>query len=249
MSQPNVKFVPRHWADHRAIPSMVLLIWAAILTGFAVDMVRKFNAHQLHYPWLIHAHAIIYVGWLVVLAVQVTLIRTGRQELHRSIGRIAVVLIPVTALFGLAAMISRKLAPIVVSNDNLAFMGVQITNVIGMTTLLTAGYLLRGTAAAHKRLMIMGTIMVTETGFNRIFHDPVRSQLGDGVGPFLVETYAGTILLMLAVGAYDLSTRRRLHPAYVAAFAFMLSLQLLSSWLYQESFWVAWMKQLTGHAV
>ena len=156
--------------------------------------------------------------------------------------------VSVVALFGLAAMISRKMAPIVVSNDNLAFMGVQITNVIGMTVLLTTGFLLRGNGSAHKRLMIMGTIMVTETGFNRILHDPVRSLMGDGMGPFLVETYAGTILLMLSVGAYDLVTRRRLHPAYVAAFSFMLTLQLLASWLYQQGFWVVWMKELTGHA-
>ena len=249
MSNPTAHFPLRHLADRRAVPFMVSLIWMAILTGFAVDMIRKFEAHQLHYPWLIHAHAVLYLGWLLVLAVQVGLIRSGRLSAHRSLGRIAVVLIPATAVLGLAAMISRKMAPIVVSNDNLAFMGVQFTNVIGMTTLLTAGFLLRGSASAHKRLMIMGTIMVTETGFNRIFHDPVRSVLGDGAGQFLVETYAGTIILMLAIGVYDLATRRRLHPAYVAAFTFMLSLQLTSSWLYQQHFWVIMMKQLTGHSI
>ncbi len=249
MSNPTARFPLRHQADPRAISVVVLLIWLAILTGFVVDMARKFEAHQLHYPWLIHAHAAIYIGWLTILAVQVGLVRSGRVKLHRSIGRLAVVLIPATAVFGLAAMISRKLAPIVVSDENLAFMGVQITNVIGMTAVLSAGYWLRSNASAHKRLMIMGTIMVTETGFNRILHDPVRSALGDGVGPFLIETYAGTILLMLAVGAYDLVPRRGLHPAYVAAFTFMFSLQLLASWLYQQPFWVVMMKHLTGHAV
>jgi hypothetical protein len=231
------------------MPTIVLLIWAAILTGFAVDMIRKASANQLHYPWLIHAHAVLYVGWLIVLATQVGLVRSGRLDWHRSLGRVAVVMIPLTALFGLGAMISRKLAPIVVSDSDLAFMGVQISNVIGMTALLTAGFLLRGDSSAHRRLMVMGTIMVTETGFNRIFHAPARSLLGDGVGPFLIETYAGTLLLMLSVGAYDLVTRRRLHPAYVAAFSFMLSLQVLSSWLNQEPFWLAWMKGLTGHEV
>lgn len=249
LSAPASKFAQRHASDARAIPIVVILIWIAILTGFAVDMIRKAAAHQLHYPWLIHAHAVLYVGWLLVLAVQVGLVRSGKIAMHRAIGRVAVVLIPVTALFGLAAMISRKMAPIVVKDENLAFMGVQITNVIGMTVLLTAGYLLRGSASAHKRLMLMGTIMVTETGFNRIVHDPARSVLGDGVGPFFLETYTGTVLLMLAIGIYDLATRRRLHPAYVAAFSFMLSLQLFASWLNQQHFWVDMMKQLTGHAI
>ena len=249
MSTPAMKFAHRHRADARAIPIIVMSVWIAILTGFAVDMLRKAAAHQLHYPWLIHAHAVLYVGWLLVLAVQVGLVRSGRISMHRAIGRVAVVLIPVTALFGLAAMISRKMAPIVVVDTNLAFMGVQITNVIGMTVLLTAGYLMRANASAHKRLMIMGTIMVTETGFNRIFHEPARNVLGDGMGPFFLETYTGTLVLMLAIGIYDLATRRRLNPAYTAAFGFMLSLQLLASWLYQEQFWVTLMKQLTGHPV
>lgn len=247
MSQATTRFALRHRADPRALPIIVALIWSAILTGFAVDMIRKFNANQLHYPWLIHAHAILYVGWLLVLATQVALVRSGRLAWHRSLGRVAIVLIPLTALFGLAAMMSRKMAPIVVADDGLAFMGVQIANIIGMTGLLTAGILLRRNGSAHKRLMIMGTIMVTETGFNRILHEPVRSLMGDGTAPFLVETYGGTILLMVAVGAYDLITRRRLHPAYVAAFSFMVTLQLLASWLYQQGFWVMWMKQLTGH--
>lgn len=247
MSYPTTNFPLRHWADRRAIPVMVLLIWSAILTGFAVDMVRKYEAHQLHYPWLIHAHAILYVGWLLVLAGQVWLVRSGRLPVHQSLGRIAVFMIPATALLGLAAMLSRKMAPLVVSNDNLAFMSVQFANVIGMTTLLTVGYLLRGRSAAHKRLMIMGTIMVTETGFNRILHEPLRRVLGDGTGQFLAETYAGTIVLMLVVGVYDFATRRRLHPAYVAAFGFLFSLQLISSWLYQQGFWLVAMKHLTGH--
>ena len=226
---------------------MVLLIWAAILTGFIVDMVRKAARHQLHYPWLIHAHAVLYLGWLVVLAVQVWLARSGRLPTHRAVGRIAVVLIPATAVFGLAAMISRKMAPIVVSDENLAFMGVQITNVLCMTAVLTAGFIMRGRASAHKRLMLMGTIVVTETGFNRILHEPIRAYLGEGFAPFLVETYAATIVLMVAIGIYDWASRRRLHPAYVASFMFILSQQLLASWLAQQPFWVVMMKRLTGH--
>ena len=156
-------------------------------------------------------------------------------------------LIPATAVFGLAAMISRKMAPIVVSDENLAFMGVQITNVLCMTAVLTAGFIMRGRASAHKRLMLMGTIVVTETGFNRILHEPIRAYLGEGFAPFLVETYAATIVLMVAIGIYDWASRRRLHPAYVASFMFILSQQLLASWLAQQPFWVVMMKRLTGH--
>lgn len=65
------------------------------------------------------------VGWPLVLATQLALVRTGRLGWHRSLGRVANVPIPLPALFGLAAVISRKMAPIVVSDENLAFMGVR----------------------------------------------------------------------------------------------------------------------------
>jgi hypothetical protein len=106
---------------------------------------------------------------------------------------------------------------------------------------------MRRNPAAHKRLMVMGTIAVTEPGFGRIWAPFLETRLGDGYVGFYVSTYLGTALLMIAVGAYDIATRRRLHPAYVAAALWIFGNEALADWLFHQPFWLAAMKQMTGH--
>ena len=51
----------------------------------------------------------------------------------------------------------------------IAWLSVQFTNALGSGVLLTAGLMLRRNPSAHKRLMLLGTIAVTEPGFSRIW--------------------------------------------------------------------------------
>jgi hypothetical protein len=95
--------------------------------------------------------------------------------------------------------------------------------------------------------MVMGTIAVTEPGFSRIWAPFLEARLGEGYLAFYVSTYIGTFLLVIAVGLYDLATRRRLHPAYVAAALWIFANEALADWLFHQPFWLAWMKAMTGH--
>jgi hypothetical protein len=55
-------------------------------------------------------------------------------------------------------------------------------------------------------------------------------------------------VLVIAVGAYDLATRRRLHPAYIAAALWIFANEALATWLFYQPFWLTAMKRMTGHA-
>jgi hypothetical protein len=61
--------------------------------------------------------------------------------------------------------------------------------------------------------------------------------LSEGAWPFIRFQLLPAYLLIAAVGVYDLLTRRRLHPAYVAGVAWCLSLHLLAGWLYFQPSW------------
>jgi hypothetical protein len=65
--------------------------------------------------------------------------------------------------------------------------------------------------------------------------------------PLTFATYVGTWLLVVAVGAYDFATRRRLHRAYAAATLWILANEALAMWLFHQPFWLASMKAMTGH--
>lgn len=223
-----------------------MAVWLALVAGFTLDMIRKDLAHKLNFPLIIHAHAAVYTGWLVLLAAQVWLIRTGKLSLHMRLGQIAVPMIGLMIVLGPAAALQKTLLP-QATDHTLAFLSTQFTNVLGMAVLLICGVLARHNPAAHKRLMLMGAIAITEPGFAKLYGAPLHAILGDGFWPYMAFHYSGTIALMLAVGAYDLYTRHRLHPAYIGAFVWVLMNELVAAWLYYQPFWLEWMKRLTGH--
>ena len=231
------------------IDATVLTIWLAIVLGFAIDIAWRAQIGALNFSLIVHLHAIAYTGWLVLLAVQVWLVRTGRVAAHRRLGLAALVLLPAMLVLGPATAFYGVADNPYMPDKWIAWLSVNYTNAFGSVALLTVGFLMRRNAAAHKRLMLMGTIAVTEPGFSRIWLSFLEARLGEGYVPFYFSTYIGTFLLVIAVGAYDFATRRRLHPAYIAAALWIFANETLATWLFYQPFWLTAMMKMTGHAV
>jgi hypothetical protein len=91
--------------EHTFILVLIGLIWAAIIGGFAPEMVQHLRSSARPYPYVVHFHAAAFVGWLILLTVQVLLIGADRRRLHMKLGiagamlaGMMVVLGPLTAL-------------------------------------------------------------------------------------------------------------------------------------------------------
>ena len=156
-------------ADRQFIAIVVTMIWIAILTGFGIDMVAKAAKGRLDYPLIVHFHAVTYGGWLVLMTAQVWLVRTHHVAVHRRLGMLLWVLLPLMVILGPATAFAIKAAKPVLTDGALGFTAVQLGNVLGASVLLAAGYFQRADAAAHKRLMLMGTIALTEPWAERRF--------------------------------------------------------------------------------
>jgi hypothetical protein len=224
-----------------------LLIWAVTIAGFGLEMAGKFADGTLHYPLIVHAHALAFVAWLVLLTTQIVLIRRGNQALHRRLGVTAVAMIPLMAILALATVIVTKTLKYGNPDTSFPFMSIQFTNVLASTALFVAGLWMRRSSTKHKRLMLMGTLVLTEPGIRRVVSYLLNGNFHNGFWLFMVETYAGTIVLMLGVGAYDLLTRHRLHPMYVLAFSWCLANQVVATWLFYQSWWSGYTTHLAGH--
>jgi hypothetical protein len=236
-----------HRHDRAMIAATVAAILLAIVLGFGLDIVRRAHDGTLTFSLIVHLHALAYTVWLLLLAAQVWLVRSGRVAQHRRVGRVAWVLLPAMAVLGPATAYYGVADNPYMPDKWIAWLSVNFTNAFGAIVLLAAGLRLRRNPAAHKRLILLGTIALTEPGFSRIWLFPLEARLGEGYVPFYISTYIGTCLLVLAVGIYDLVTRRRLHPAYVAAALWIFANEALADWLYHQPFWLAAMKQMTGH--
>lgn len=95
--------------------------------------------------------------------------------------------------------------------------------------------------------MLMGTLVLTEPGIRRIVSYFLNGNFDDGFGPFMVETYAGTVVLMLGLAVYDLVTRHRLHRTYVFALVWCVTNQVAATWLFYQPRWATYTTHLVGH--
>lgn len=239
-------FAPWHRCDRFAFPAFVAMIWFGVLMGFVPQIIDQL-AKGKPYLLIVHAHAFLFVGWLVLLTMQVALIRTGRVHWHKRLGILLVVWAGAMAFVGPATAIASQRAHVGTSEFDPAFLAIQLTDIVGFTVLTAAGLAMRRRPAAHKRLMILGTAYISDAGFARwMFPWVIPAMGGEGPVSLFIAAYGGADAVFVAVGIYDLVTRKRLHPAYVLASGFALLLQLVAFSLYGMPAWKGVAMRLIG---
>src|SRR5581483_4970624 len=125
------------------------------------------------------------------------------------------------------------------------FFAIQSIDIVSFAVLSTAGVLLRANSSAHKRLMLLATLCIADAGYGRWLPTPLEHAMGGRTfWPDYLGFYGATALLIVGLGAYDLITRRRLHPAYAAGGAWALTGQLTAMILYLNPAWIAFTTKL-----
>jgi hypothetical protein len=229
--KPGRPFMPFHRSDRSSFLVMTLLMWLGIVVGFGGDVISHVSTHAAAYPLIVHFHAAAFVGWMVLFTAQMSLIRMGRQDLHRQVGMAAIGLAAVMVVLGPATAVVVDGAKFAADHKPPAFLAVQFSDILAFAVLLTAGLLFRKSPSTHKRLVLLATLYITDAGFARALGGPIHGLLGDGYAATFVGLYAGNDLLILGFGGYDLATRGRLHPAYATGVAFIFAVQLTAVWL------------------
>lgn len=234
-------FSASHPADAWFFPAIVAIIWLLMLAGFVPELISRSSGNVRPYPLVIHAHAIVFFGWLVFLASQVALVRTGNIAWHRRMGIVGIGLAVAVIIFGPAAALTQQFAH--VARQPPHFLAIQIVSIVGFAGFITAGLLFRRQAAAHKRLMIIGTLSLIGAGFGRVI------RLVTGAPPpftLLPSVYIAANLMLVAIAIYDYSTRGRLHPVFLPAAGIFLALQLAAGLLLRSAAWIEFTRALVN---
>lgn len=224
-------FQDSHPLDHAAVGVMVGLIWFVTLAGFVPDMFRRM-AENKPYQLVTHAHAFLAVSWLVLLTSQSALARLGRLELHVRIGRVArwtaLALFVASVATAFSADLSRMASPTFRPQQ----LATQITHIAVFGGLAIWAFTSTSRPSAHKRLILLATIAILDAGASRWLGAQMDALLPPGPLVEWTIRYPIPLLLIAAMGAYDLLTRRRLHPVYLPAAGVIAGSQLLAIWLY-----------------
>lgn len=250
-------FANSHPSDRNFFLIMLLIVWAAILSGFIYDMIDLNNKGLLHFPWITHVHAALFVGWLVLFTAQILFIRTRNHAIHMKLGLLGVVIAGAMVIAGFTVAVTSEARKFGTPMSDPAFIAIMFSDMFVFGVLAGAGMYLRKKASAHKRLMLMATLALTDAGFGRWLSFKVAPLIGkdyytihsfsEGFFPFFMFQSFWPMLLMLAVGAYDLITRKRLHPVYLPALGWWLLFNLLECYLYYSPEWLQLCKRMIGH--
>ena len=247
MTAATSTFMAHHRWDRAFFLACAVMAWIAILRGFGPQLYGHFTGATPFPPLIVHFHAAAFFAWLFVFTTQVWLIRSKRVAVHRRLGLVAVALVPTMVVLGLATNIVMQRQHFEAGHPELDFMIAPITDMVLFGSVAAAGLLLRKYSATHKRLMLLATVCVLDAGFGRWFDPWVINHFGDGYFGFLAQLYLGGDAIILAAVLYDVVTRKSVHPAYLVAVPWILSVQAVTSAIYHAPGWLPIARGLIGH--
>jgi hypothetical protein len=185
----------------------------------------------------VHVHAAIFFSWCLLLALQSWLVVLGRIAAHRTLGIVGLFLFLGMVATGPIVAV-RSVVRLGTPLDELAFLAVSLGNVLAYTLILGAAFHWRRFPAIHKRLIMLGMVVLLTAPFGRLLDMPF--QLAHVVGPGVV---------VVALGLWDYVARRGLHPITLYVGPAVLLWELAPNLYMNSSWWLSFAGWLTRVAV
>jgi len=241
-------FAVQHRYDRWFYLGFALVAWAVVSIGFGPGLLARLQGHLPPPPLILHAHAAAFTGWLVLLSVQTFLIGARRTELHRRLGVFGGGLAVVMVYLGIATALAVHRERFEAGHgERIAFLIVQIMDMVIFASCVTLALVLRRDPAAHKRLMLLATVELLGAGFGRSLGRILMKQFGAGLIGFPLALFIGGYALILLAMLYDLWTRRRVHPVYLIGLPAMMTAHLVMSAIFHHPAWPPVVRRLIGH--
>jgi hypothetical protein len=193
--------------DERFFLKAAVAMALVIVAGFSLQLMMGRSTFAS--PPIVHAHAIVFMGWVVIYVLQNVFVATNRMSLHRPLGWIAAVwMLPMLILgcWVTVAMARRGQVPFFFQPLHfLVFDPVSLFTFAGLTT---SAILMRRRTEWHRRLHFCGMSMLLGPGFGRLIPMPL-------LPPWAWEGTFALSMIFPAVGILsDVRRYGSAHPAW-----------------------------------
>ena len=203
---------------YRNASIFIIFILAGVQWGFYKSYTSEFPNFIDKTP-IIHIHGALLMTWLLLLIVQPILIKTGRIQLHRTIGKVSWVLGPLIIVF--LFLVTRggywRGVGKIPEHENLTFIVLDSRGLISFAIFWALAMLYRKTPASHMRYMIATGILAIGPGVARGLVHSFDTDFG------LAITITDSIDLAI-VGSllgYDIYKKKNYKP-YLVVFTVLL---------------------------
>jgi len=183
------------------------IVWAAVLGGFGLDFSRYLHEDPPP-PAILHAHAAVYVAWLVLVSVQILLVETSNIRLHMRLGWFTAILSAAMVPLGLVAALVDQARQVSHPDYAPQFLALEFEEMFAFSAFIIAGLLMRKNLAEHKRLMILSAVAISDAGFARIWLIGISHTLPGPFGWWL-QYFWGIALMLVAMLAWDWFKHKR----------------------------------------
>lgn len=193
--------------DDRFFLTMAVVMALIMVAGFSLHLAMGRSSFGA--PLLVHLHAVIFFGWVVLYVLQNLFVYRGVMALHRTLGWIAsgwVAAMVVVGIHTTIAMVRAGKAPFFFEPGYFLVMNALI--VLTFAGLTAAAIVLRRQTDWHRRLHYCGMAMLTAPAFGRLLPAPLMI-------PWAAwGIFAATMVFPLIGMAADLRRRGSVHPAW-----------------------------------
>jgi hypothetical protein len=227
--------------DERFFLGAAIAMTLVIVAGFSTQLAM--GRSTFYSPPLVHAHAIMFMGWVTIYLLQNILVTTGRMGLHRRLGWVAAGwIVPMIVLgFGVTiAMVRRGQVPFFF--QPLHFLMFDPLSLVTFAVLTGSAILLRNKTEWHRRLHLCGMAMLMGPGFGRLLPMPLLQ-------PWAWEaSFAGGLIFPIAGVVSDLRRRGHIHPAWRCGILTMLGAFLMIEAMSYSSVGETVYRAITAHS-
>jgi hypothetical protein len=193
--------------DRRFIRNLATAMAFVLVSGFVVQLAMGRSSFGA--PLIVHAHAVVFMGWVGIVLTQVWLAGSGNIAMHRQIGRLAGVWALGLLVFGTwitIAAVQTGRTPFFFQPQH--FIIANPLSLYAAIGLLVAAYMMRKQTDWHARLQIGSFTLLMGPGFGRLLPMPL-------LPPYAFEIAGLAALIFPAIGIfYDMRVHGRPHPAW-----------------------------------
>lgn len=231
-------FASRHRWDTAFWLLFAATSWLAVFMGF-LEPVRQRYAGQAPYaaPTILVAHVFVYVGWLVLLTLQVSLIARSRADLHRLVGVAGALLAVLVVATGFAAEVYSQRFWARTDPENVRFFTFPVYVLIAFAVCAALAIRARGESPAHKRLMFMATAAIMGGPYQRWWGAGLDAVSGKGPFNTWFHYYFAFNLLLAIAALYDLLTRGTVHRVLRIGIPLLVAGQVAAVAVWYSAWW------------
>lgn len=227
----------RTFEETRFFLIMAWLMATVIVAGFTLNLAMGRSSFDV--PIVYHIHAFVFFGWVALYVAQHVLIDGSRVALHRRLGRLAYVWVPVMVVLGFAIMFAslrRTGGPFFFDQNE--FLISNTLQLVLFGGLVFAALRQRRYTGWHRRLMFCAMTILTGPGIGRLLPMPLFM-------PNAWRIMTVVVLIFPIVGMIaDKRRSGKIHPAWFWGVGLIVGTQVVADLIAYSPIGVALTEQV-----